>query len=124
MQCRLLGGVLMWLAAVSLGCSGSIAAPADSPVSVRTSQLFLTLENLAGQPLTDVTVAIVPIGGHTDFTKFYGRIESAEKRNISLGDFSGRDGTRFDLRVVKPKLVHVTAKDLSGREYDVQLPWN
>src|SRR3989304_947158 len=85
---RLLGGVLMWLAAVSLGCSGSIAAPADSPVSVRTSQLFLTLENLAGQPLTDVTVAIVPIGGHTDFTKFYGRIESAEKRNISLGDFS------------------------------------
>ena len=123
MNSRLLGGVLIWLAAVSFGCSGSIAAPADSPVSVATSQLFLTLENRAGLPLVDVTIAIVPVGGHTNFTKFYGRLESSEKRNISLGEFNGRDGTRFDLRVVKPKLVHVTAKDLTGKDYDVELPW-
>jgi hypothetical protein len=124
MQRRLLGGAVLLLAALPLGCSGGVAAPADSPVSVSTSQLFVTLENVAGQPLTDMTVAIVPVGGQTEYTKYFGRIESDEKRNISLAEFLGRDGTKFDLRVVKPRMVNVKATDLTGKAYDVDLPWN
>jgi len=85
--------------------------------------LVLARNGVPSERLVWKDTAIVPVGGHTNFTKFYGRLESSEKRNISLGEFNGRDGTRFDLRVVKPKLVHVTAKDLTGKDYDVELPW-
>jgi hypothetical protein len=74
-------------------------------------------------PLTDVDVAIVPIGGVVEYTKFVGRIESAEKRDVSLGAFSSRDGTPFNLRVVRPKTVRVTAKDLTDKAYKVERSW-
>jgi hypothetical protein len=46
-------------------------------------------------------MAILPVGWQTEFTKFFGRPENSEKRDISLGNFSGRDGTPFSLRVIR-----------------------
>jgi hypothetical protein len=85
--------------------------------------MFVTLENKAGLPLLDVNVAIVPVGAATEYTKFVGRVENAEKREIALGDFNGRDGTPFSLRVVRPTSVRVTAKDLNNKAYEVSTPW-
>lgn len=107
-------------------CSSPGGAPpqaADAPIRVQTSDLFLTVENKAGLPLTDVDVAIVPVGNPTAFNKFVGRLENGEKRDLSLGDFAGRDGTTFSLRVVRPKTVRVKAKDMVGKVYDVAVPW-
>ena len=81
------------------------------------------VENNVGMPLTDVDVAIVPINGATEFKKFVGRIENAEKKDIALGGFYGRDGTTFNLRVVKPRLVRVTGKDLNAKTYNVETRW-
>jgi hypothetical protein len=74
-------------------------------------------------PLTDVNVAIVPVGGQTEFKKFVGRMENAEKKDLALGGFYGRDGTTFNLRVVKPRLVRVTGNDLNGKNYSVETRW-
>ena len=95
----------------------------NAPIKIQNSQLSIVIENKVGMPLTDVDVAIVPVGGATEFKKFVGRMENAEKRDLSLGGFYGRDGTTFNLRVVRPKAVRVTGKDLNAKPYNVEARW-
>ncbi len=92
-------------------------------VSLTVSSIFMTVENRAAQPLLDIRIAIKPIGGATEYTKLISRMEGTEKRTISLGEFGGRDGTPFSLRVVRPKEVTVTAVNLTDRKYAMTVPW-
>ena len=111
------------LALVACSAGGPPAQAQDAPIAIRTSQLSIVIENKVGMPLTDVDVSIVPVGGATEFKKFVGRMENEEKRDLSLGGFYGRDGTTFNLRVVRPKAVRVTGKDLNAKAYSVEAPW-
>ena len=125
---RLLMKIVMFgAAALALGaCSSGApvkAQDADAVIGIQTSQLSIVIENKVGMPLTDVDVAIVPINGATEFKKFVGRIENAEKKDLALGGFYGRDGTTFNLRIVKPRLVRVTGKDLNAKTYNVETRW-
>ena len=107
-----------------VACSAEPPAQAlDAPIAISTSQLSIVVENKVGMPLTDVDVSIVPVGGATEFRKFVGRMENAEKRDLSLGGFYGRDGTTFNLRVVRPRAVRVTGKDLNAKPYNVEARW-
>lgn len=105
------------------GCSGSAASDDQSLIGVETSQFSVIIENKVGMPLTDVQVAILPVGGVTQFTKMAGRMDNGEKRELALGGFFGRDGTPFSLRVVRPKTVRVTAKDMNNKPIQVDAPW-
>jgi hypothetical protein len=114
-------------AALAFGaCSGEAdvqAQDGNAAIGIQTSQFSVVVQNNVGMPLTDVDVAIVPVGGQTEFKKFVGRIENGEKKDIALGGFYGRDGTTFNLRVVKPRLVRVTGKDLNAKAYNVETRW-
>lgn len=112
-----------WLALVACSCGGAPAQEQDAAIGIQTSQLSILIENKVGMPLLDVDVAIVPVGGATQFNKRVGRMENAEKRDLRPGDFYGSDGTTFSLRVVRPKSVRVTATDLNGKAYKVEAPW-
>jgi hypothetical protein len=105
------------------GCSGSAASDDQSLIGVETSQFSVAIENKVGMPLTDVQIAILPVGGVTQFTKMAGRMDNGEKREFALGGFFGRDGTPFSLRVVRPKTVRVTAKDMNNKPLQVDVPW-
>jgi len=126
---RRLGLVVSTLiaSAATLALAGCAAAPpaqaADAPIVIQNSQMSIVIENKVGMPLTDVDVSIVPVGGATEFRKFVGRMENAEKRDLSLGGFYGRDGTTFSLRVVRPRAVRVTGKDLNAKPYNVEARW-
>ena len=126
---RRLGLVVSTLiaSAATLALAGCAAAPpaqaADAPIVIQNSQMSIVIENKVGMPLTDVDVSIVPVGGATEFRKFVGRMENAEKRDLSLGAFYGRDGTTFSLRVVRPRAVRVTGKDLNAKPYSVEARW-
>ena len=118
------------LTGLALAACSSSESPAQNQtaqnqaqIDVQTSQLSVLVENKVGMPLVDVEVAILPVGGSTQFTKFAGRLENAEKRDISLSSFSGRDGTPFSLRVVRPKSVRVKGKDLNNNPVQVDVPW-
>jgi len=113
------------LALTTTACSesGSASQPSSGPISVQVSQMFLTVKNDAGVPLNDVTVSIVPPTRSAVFTKYVGRFENSESRDIMLGDFSSRDGTPFNLRVVTPKSVEVKGTGVDGKTYDVSVPW-
>jgi len=119
--------VMFGAAALALGaCSGGAPVQAqdgNAVIGIQTSQLSIVIENKVGMPLTDVDVAIVPINGATEFKKFVGRMENAEKRDLALGGFYGRDGTTFSLRVVRPRAVRVTGKDLNAKPYNVEARW-
>lgn len=118
--------VALVLATAALsGCAGQGSAQSsdDSPVLIQLNSSFITVQNRAGLPLTEVKVAVVPYS-RTEFTKFVARLESGEKRDIMMGELSSRDGTVFSPRVVKAKAIRVTAVDVVGKQYDVEVPWN
>jgi hypothetical protein len=92
-------------------------------VGLNISSIFMTVENRAAQPMLDIRIAIKPIGGATEYTTLISRMEGSEKRTLSLGEFRGRDGTPFSLRVVRPKEVTVTAVNLTDRKYAMTFPW-
>lgn len=107
-----------------VGCAEEVP-PLDpnSPIGIVISQMMVSVENKAGLALNNVSVAIEPVGGATQYTSFVGRMENSSKKDIMLGSFGGRDGTPFNLRVVRPKLVRVTGEDLNSTDYDVVAPW-
>ena len=107
------------------GCSQGPGSGQTGPafVDLKIGSLYITVENRAQRPLLDIRVAIKPVGASTEFIKIISRMEGSEKRDLSLGEFSGRDGTTFSLRVVRPKEVEVTATDLVGAKYQMTTPW-
>jgi hypothetical protein len=122
----IVGTLIASTTVLGLAACGAGAPPAqaeNAPIGIQNSQLSIVVENKVGMPLTDVDVAIVPVGGQTEFRKFVGRMENAEKRDLSLGAFYGSDGTTFSLRVVRPRAVRVTGKDLNAKPYSVEARW-
>jgi hypothetical protein len=116
--------LLVALVLLTGGCSSQGAAQdANAPVKILTSQMYVTLTNDSGAPLSEVNVAIIPIGRQTVYNKFVGRLENSESRNVMLGDFLGRDGTPFSLRVVKPRSVEIKGKDVKGKDYSAEVAW-
>ncbi len=116
---------LLAVALMMGGCAGQSNASQDAnaPIKIETSQMFVTVKNDSGMALNDVTVAIMPMGRTTLYTEFVGRMENAETRKIMLGDFNGRDGTPFSLRVVKPKTVQVKGMDVAGKSHEAEVAW-
>lgn len=116
-------GALIALSGTLAGCSqqGS-AEPLNSPVAITTHQTIVSIENKSGMPLNDITVSVVAYG-NTAFTKTWARMENAESREIALGELSSRDGTVFNARLSKPKLVRFVGTDATGKRYDVETPW-
>lgn len=130
MMARLrMGGVAFVVVAMGLGlgtagCGGGSSDTGEPAlVEIQNSSIFITVENRAGQPLTEMKVSVVPVGGVTLFTASLARLESGEKRDLSLSQFYGRDGTPLDLRVVRPKAVRVSAKKVDGTPVEVEKPW-
>jgi hypothetical protein len=113
--------LLVVLAVLMGACSDQGAASQDpnAPVKIEISQMYVTVRNESGLALNDVTVGIVPMGRTTIYSKFVGRLESAQSRNVMLGEFVGRDGTPFSLRVVKPRSVEVKGKDVNGNDFAI-----
>jgi hypothetical protein len=117
----LIGPIELALSACSGG--GFSGQAKDAPIHVEASQLSVTIENKAGLPLQDLEVAILPIGGGTPFTHIVGRMDDGEKRESAIDEFRDRDGMRLSLRMTRAKTVRVTAKDLTGKAYNVEVPW-
>jgi hypothetical protein len=117
--------LLIVFAALAGGCSADSSASQDpnAPIKIETTQMYVTVRNDSGLALNEVSVAIVPVGRSTVFNRFIGRLESAESRNLMLGDFVGRDGTPFSLRAVKPRSVEVKGQDVKGQTYAVEAAW-
>ncbi len=122
-----LGGaaVLTVMLVVLLGSCARSGPEVDenAPLTVETSSMWVTVGNRAGMPVTDMTIEIIPMGGATVYSTNYYRLEDDNEHNFPLNEFRGRDGTPFNLRVVRPKAVRVTCKGVDGKPRSVEVPW-
>ncbi len=125
MQRCTLGVVGVFAALVIVGCAGEeIVPPVDSPVAIEISQLSLTVENVSGLPLTNVTIGIKPGGVRPEYKKVLRRLGSGQQLEIPFQDFQGIDRNPLNLQVVNPRSVHITGTDLNGKAHDVEFPWD
>ncbi|HKB14381.1 MAG TPA: hypothetical protein VKD69_27135 [Vicinamibacterales bacterium] len=97
------------------------AQAANAPIGIETGQLFVTVENRAGGPLLDLSLTVQTPAA--PYTYLISRLEAGQKRDIAVSSFSSRDGTGLNLRMVRPRSVRATAKDLTGKAYEAQAPW-
>jgi ABC-type glycerol-3-phosphate transport system substrate-binding protein len=124
--CRALAVIALAAAALaSAACSssGGSGSAENAPVDIKTSQLWVTVENKAGMALTDIVIEIIPAGSQVTYETRYYRLESGEKRDFAAADFTTRDNTPFNIRVSRPRAVRVTAKDITGKPVSVEVPW-
>ena len=124
MQQRAFGVVGVLAALVIAGCAGEgITAPVDSPVAIETSDLFLTVRNVADGPLSDLTIGIKPTGVRPEYQTQVRGLAAGEELDIPYAEFRGIDRDALVLQNINPRSVHITATDLNGGTHDVELPW-
>ncbi len=124
MRRRALCVVGVLAATVIAGCAGGgTATPVDSPVAIESSQFALTVRNVGGLPLTNVRIGIKPGGARPAYQTELRRLANQQEVSIPFTEFRGIDGNPFNLQIARPRTVNITATDMNGKEYDVQLPW-
>ncbi len=109
---------------VATGCS-SVSGDDEETASfgVQVSAMYITVENRAGTALVDGKVEIVPAGRAVVFTTSFPRMEIGDRRDFLLNQFRGTDGTPFRRGVIRARTVKVTARDLAGKLYEREVPF-
>jgi hypothetical protein len=105
------------------GC-GAAAQDPNAPVGFTTSQTYITIENRSGNALAEGVIELVPSGVLAPFRRELPRLESGAKRDLPFDMFSGAGGSRFRPGATRIKLVRITAKDVAGRTYKVEAPFD
>jgi hypothetical protein len=116
--------VFVVLVAVSLTGCGAAAQDPKAPVGFTTSQTYITIENRSGSALAEGLIELVPSGVLAPFRRELPRLESGAKRDVPYDMFSGAGGARFRPGATRIKLVRITAKDVAGKTYKVEAPFN
>ena len=111
------------LAAVSAGCGGGAATGDVDKITVVQSQFDIALTNTSGRALFDVKAEIEPAGPASHFSTIIARMENGERRVLAHNLFSDRDSVPFSARNVRASKVTVTAKDIDGKAFRIEVPW-
>jgi hypothetical protein len=112
------------LAALPFTGCGAAAQDPKAPVGFTTSQTYITIENRSGSALAEGMIELVPSGVLAPFRRELPRLESGAKRDVSYDLFSGAGGSRFRPGVTRIRAVRITAKDVAGKTYKVEAPFN
>jgi hypothetical protein len=105
------------------GC-GAAAQDPSAPVGFKTSQTYITIENRSGSALAEGLIELVPSGVLAPYRRELPRLESGAKRDVPYDLFSGAGGSRFRPGVTRIKAVRITAKDVAGKTYKIEAPFN
>ena len=110
-------------AAAQAACASDREAvqAADAPIGIETSQMFVTVENRSGGPLLDLSIMVQTPAA--PYTYLISRLEAGQKRDVPVSSFLSRDGTGLNLRLIRPRSVRATAKDLTSKSYEAQVGW-
>jgi len=111
------------LAILPTGCGGGAPTGDTDKIQIVQSTFDVSVTNTSGKALFEVKAEIEPVGPATHFTTIIPRMENGEKRVLAHNLFSDRDGVPFSARNVKAKGMIVTAKDIDGKAYRVEMGW-
>jgi hypothetical protein len=118
---RLIVAVVFALAAAA--CGGGAATGDVDKIQVGLGQFDVTVTNASGRALFEVRTEVEPVGPASHFGTTVARMENGEKASLVHSRFTDRDGIPFSPRGVRVKGVIVTAKDIDGKVFRVELPW-
>ena len=111
------------LAGLALGCGSRTGTGDLDRILVTQSQFEISVTNTSGRALMDVVAEIKPAGPSSHFTTRLARLENNEKRSFAHTSFTDRDYVPFSARNTKASLIIVSAKDIDGKVYRVELPF-
>ena len=74
-------------------------------------------------PLSGGQMEIIPRGVLPPFRSTLPRLENGARRDINLNTFRSADGTVFNRNLARARTVKLTAKDLNGKEYAFETPF-
>jgi len=113
------------VAALALAGCASLSGDdeATAPFGVELSAMYITIENRTGTALIDGKVEIVPAGRAVVFSTSWPRMEIGDRRDFILSVFRGSDGTPFRRGVIRARRIKVTGKDLTGKRYEREVPF-
>jgi hypothetical protein len=111
------------LAVAAAGCGSGAPTGDVDKIEVVQSTFDITVTNKSGKALFELKAEIEPTGPASHFSTIVARMENGEKRVLAHNLFSDRDGVPFSARNVKAKGVIVTAKDMDGKVYRVEMAW-
>ena len=105
------------------GCGGGAATGDVDKIQVTLGQFDVIVADTAGRALFEVRTEIMPAGPASHFTNTVARMENGEKASLSHNRFTDRDNVPFSPRNVRVSGVVVTAKDIDGKAFRVEVPW-
>ncbi len=104
------------------GSSGTTGSGTDGPFLIALEQTYMTIENRSGAPIVNGTVTIMTGSLRPPFTMALPRLENQDKRDFPLRNFRGKDGTEFSRRVARAQRIRITAVDVAGKKYEMEVP--
>jgi hypothetical protein len=118
-------------AAVSVACSdasgtsGAVGTggQTDAAVAVASSARGVILTNTGRYQLSDVQVAIHPSGNAPTFERTLPSLGVGERKEVPLTDFKSSDNVTLNPMFIRPEEITLTAKDETGQDVNVTVPW-
>jgi hypothetical protein len=104
--------------------AGAVGTTASDPLVVTFSQTFLTVENRSGVPIVEGEMQIVPRGVMPPFRTRLARIEGSGRVELPYSQFYSRDGTPFRRGITRTRNVRVSATDLAGKKFEMEVPFD
>jgi hypothetical protein len=120
-RARLIVTTAFVLAAAACG-GGAVTGDVDK-IQVTLGQFDVTVVNTSGRALFEVRTEIMPVGPASHFGTTVARMENGEKASLVHSRFTDRDGVPFSPRSARVSGVTVTAKDIDGKAFRVEVPW-
>jgi hypothetical protein len=111
------------LALAVTGCGGGAATGDVDKITIVQSQFDIAITNTSGRALFDVKAEIEPAGPASHFSAIIPRMENGEKRVLAHNLFSDRDSVPFSARNVRVSQITVNAKDIDGKAFRIEVPW-
>ncbi|MCC7418223.1 MAG: hypothetical protein IT176_13875 [Acidobacteria bacterium] len=107
------------------GTSGAVGTggQADSPIAIASSARGLAITNNGRTSLTDLQIAIKPTGSAPTFQRAIPALAAGERREIALTDFKSSTNVMLNPMFITPKEVTLTAKDETGKDVSLTVPW-
>jgi hypothetical protein len=110
-------------AGAACGASGTAAAAdPNAPFAVELTKASVTIVNQTGTSIAEGVLNLVPVGFPRPYFVMLTRMSSGEKRSFPLEGFRMLDGTKFRLNVTKVSSVQITAKDVTGKAHEFEMP--
>lgn len=106
----------------SAGAAGT-AGTADAPIAVTIENTYVTVENRTGVPLLNGEMVIDQIGVRPPFRANLPRLENGMVRDFTLNTFRTADGTVFNRTIARARSLKLTAKDVNGKTYEQEIPF-